>query len=78
MNLSKQINHDRRRLGFTQKQFGEKIGVSGSAVQKWENGGEIRPKHFKSMVDFLGERSMTVKALRSVEKESERIVLAVK
>lgn len=36
--LSKKISHLRKIRGLTQEQLGEKLGISGQAVSKWENG----------------------------------------
>ena len=37
MTLGKRIMQHRKRLGLTQEQLAERIGVSAQAVSKWEN-----------------------------------------
>lgn len=37
MTLGKRIMHNRKRLGLTQEQLAERMGVSAQAVSKWEN-----------------------------------------
>lgn len=38
LNLGNNIRKYRRELGLTQEQFADKIGVSGQAISRWENG----------------------------------------
>ena len=38
MNLNQNIAHYRKRLGMTQEQLAERLGVSAQSVSKWENG----------------------------------------
>lgn len=41
--------------GYTQAEFAEKIGVSLSAVQKWERGkNDMRVSHLKRISDITG------------------------
>ena len=37
MTLGKRIMQHRKRLGLTQEQLAERVGVSAQAVSKWEN-----------------------------------------
>ena len=36
--IGERIKYHRKRLGMTQEQLAERIGVSAQAVSKWENG----------------------------------------
>lgn len=38
MDVHQRIREGRKRLGLTEEQFGEKVGVSRGAVQQWEKG----------------------------------------
>ena len=40
--LSEKIYTLRRRMGFSQEQLAERIGVSRQAISKWETGDSLR------------------------------------
>ena len=40
--LSEKIYTLRRRMGLSQEQLAERIGVSRQAISKWESGGSLR------------------------------------
>lgn len=42
MNISEQIRNYRKSVGLTQEQVANALGVSASAVNKWEKGGSLR------------------------------------
>ena len=42
MELGKNIQGQRQRLGLSQEQLAERLGVSRQSVSKWETGGSLR------------------------------------
>ncbi len=60
------IAYYRKNQGFTQEQLGEKVGVSGQAVSKWENGGVPDTILLPTIAQTLG---VTIEALFGVEKK---------
>ena len=44
-NISKLVKELRERLGLTQEQFAQKVGVTYGSVNRWENG-KRRPQPF--------------------------------
>lgn len=44
MDIGKKIKNARKKMGYTQEELGEKIGVQKSAVAKWENGRVVNIK----------------------------------
>ncbi|MBR6147020.1 MAG: helix-turn-helix domain-containing protein [Lachnospiraceae bacterium] len=49
------ITEERKRLGFTQEQLAEKLGVSAQAVSKWENGWNLPDiENMNKLADILG------------------------
>ncbi|MDE7327824.1 MAG: helix-turn-helix domain-containing protein, partial [Lachnospiraceae bacterium] len=58
--VSEQILKFRKEKGLTQKELGEAIGVSSSAVSQWENGGMPDISLLPALSDILG---VTVDAL---------------
>lgn len=54
MTLGRTIAALRKKLGFTQEQLGEALGVSGQAVSKWENGGTPDAEMLPMIADRLG------------------------
>lgn len=42
MNISEQIRNYRKSVGLTQEQVANALGVSASAVNKWEKGVSLR------------------------------------
>jgi transcriptional regulator with XRE-family HTH domain len=47
------IYTERKKLGLTQKQFADEIGVSYQTVQNWEKGGKIPEARLKMLKSFL-------------------------
>lgn len=47
------IHTERKKLGLTQKQFADEIGVSYQTVQNWEKGGKIPEARLKMLKSFL-------------------------
>lgn len=58
--IGQQIQKFRKEKGITQKELGEAIGVSGSAVSQWESGGTPDISLLPTLSDILG---VTVDAL---------------
>jgi DNA-binding XRE family transcriptional regulator len=55
MSIANRIREGRKRLGLSEQQFGEAVGVSRGAVQQWESGATA-PKRAnqKAVADLLG------------------------
>ena len=56
MSIHKTIRDGRLRLGLTEQQFAEKVGVSRGAVQQWEREGGTAPRRAnqKAVAELLG------------------------
>lgn len=69
MSVHSKIREGRLRLGLTEAQFGEKVGVSRGAVQQWEQEGGTAPNRTrqKAVADLLG---MSVAELMTEESIS--------
>ncbi len=66
--IGEQIQKFRKETGITQKELGEAIGVSSSAVSQWETGGTPDISLLPAIADRLG---VTVDALFGREKITE-------
>lgn len=54
-NLNERVKELRKFLGFTMKKFGERVGVSESAISNIENGNRsVTPQMFKSICTTYG------------------------
>ena len=53
------IHTERKKLGLTQKQFADEIGVSYQTVQNWEKGGKIPEARLKMLKSFLNNSKET-------------------
>lgn len=69
MSVHSKIRDGRLRLGLTELQFGEKVGVSRGAVQQWEKEGGTAPTRARqrAVADLLG---LTVSELMTEESIS--------
>jgi SOS-response transcriptional repressor LexA len=56
MSIHKLIKDGRKRLGMTEQEFADKVGVSRGAVQQWEREGGTAPRRAnqKAVADLLG------------------------
>jgi SOS-response transcriptional repressor LexA len=56
MNINRLIREGRQRLGLSEKQFADAVGVSRGAVQQWEKAGGTAPKRSnqRRVADILG------------------------
>jgi DNA-binding XRE family transcriptional regulator len=52
-----QIKEFREKIGLTQEEFAQKIGVSTRTVQNWENGGEIPKTTRKKLETMIQQES---------------------
>ena len=53
MNISEQIRNYRKSVGLTQEQVANALGVSASAVNKWEKGILIQISlHYRHLPDY--------------------------
>lgn len=66
---AKLVKDLRRRLGLTQEQFAQKVGVTYSTVNHWENGKRApqpfllqRLREMKGELDALGKKSTREKS----------------
>lgn len=51
MTLPERIAHHRKRLGLSQRQLAERVGVDASAVGHWERPGGTSPRNLESVVE---------------------------
>ncbi len=62
MPITKTIRGLRSKLGLTQEKFAQKVGVSFSTVNEWENGkrkpSPLAMKQLESLVQEVGEESV--------------------
>ncbi len=73
--LGKRIQAERKRLGMTQEQLAEKMGVSGQAVSKWES--DISCPDITLIPQLADMFSMTSdELLRGQNNKPEGVVLA--
>jgi transcriptional regulator with XRE-family HTH domain len=70
MSVHTKIREGRARLGLTEQQFADKIGVSRSAVQQWEQEDGTAPNRSrqKAVAELLG---LTVSELMTEESISQ-------
>lgn len=70
MSINQKIRDGRKRLGMTEQQFADRIGVTRGAVQQWEKPGGTAParKRLQEVADLLG---MKISELVDEESSTE-------
>jgi transcriptional regulator with XRE-family HTH domain len=72
--LSDEIRTRRKQLGLTQVELGEKLGVSGNTVARWERG-EVTPDAppmLRLALEQLSARAATARRLKKTARQAQK------